>query len=166
MYSKDNFIIPINNDITLKLRNTLGKITHIIREPQCTISQNSNSLIIKQKSESNKISLNFNTHIEATQAHNLLRIALKQLEFNISSINSATFLTITIDAINTDTGTDTEIPIPTNISQLYNLYVNGVLIFNENYENYELLQLPTRLLWKNDAIYQLDTDDIITINYL
>ena len=85
MYDKNNFIVPINNDITLKIRNKQNKITHIIKDGYCTISQSGNVLIIKQKAESKKISLDFSSPSNAGDAHRLLRIALKTLELNVKN---------------------------------------------------------------------------------
>lgn len=162
MYNKNNFIIPINNDILLKLRNNQGNITHIIRDPICTISQDKNRLIIKQQSESKKILLDFLTVQETTISHTLLRTTLQQLLSNIQSSNTVVFNTIEFNAIDTTTGNDTNITIPVNTSQVLQVFVNGVLIEQYNYT----ITLPNILTWLNNANYQLEIDDIITINYI
>lgn len=80
MYSKINFIVQPNpGDTTLKIRNTAGVITNIIKELTCTIRQYGKFLKIKQSADSNLISLDFSSDNEATEAHSMLRAAIASL---------------------------------------------------------------------------------------
>lgn len=80
MYSKINFIVQPNpGDTTLKIRNTNGIITNIIKEPTCTIRPYGKFLKIKQSSDSNLITLDFSSDSEAIDAHILLRTAIQSI---------------------------------------------------------------------------------------
>lgn len=161
MFSKSNFIIPVQFGNVLKIRNTQNAIVHIIKEAECTVKHIDLILYIKQNAESAVIALNFATTAEAREAHTLLRNALDQLRGNLS-INSGGFYTHIFNPILTTINIDTEMPINLLIREILALYVNGVLI---NSVNYTLLLAPPRLLWKGTAPYILEPDDEVTIHY-
>jgi len=90
MFSKLNFIVPLNpTDKVLKIRNINGLVVHMIKDPFCTIKQEGVNIYIKQAAESNTLTLNFATIIEATEAHVLLRDALAILSINLGFINNS-----------------------------------------------------------------------------
>ena len=164
MYDKNNFIVPIETSTTLKIRNVNGLISHIIKEPSCTVKQNLQQLLIKQASESNTIVLDFGTSSNAQQAHILLRTGLQQLLANQTQSNTQTFYSVVItNETTSNIAPGTEIILPINTTVLLNFFVNGVLI---EPSNYTFLLLPSRVLWRFNAIYQIESTDIILINYI
>lgn len=85
MFNKDSFIVPINNDATLKIRDVNANIVYYIKDPNCTTKVNNNLLQIKQSSESKLISLKFDLPKSAIEAHTILRNELIKLKNNIKT---------------------------------------------------------------------------------
>lgn len=167
MFNKLTFIIPIGTDTTLKLKDTNNTIVHIIVDPTCTIKQIDSALYVKQNAESALIILTFDSEQDAADAHILLRDALEQLKTNLNLASHAGGFNIyTFNPPDTVTGTDKVITLTISVTTILSLYVNGVLLNNDNNINYTLLTLPSRIVWKGDAIYELETTDIITIHYI
>lgn len=91
IFNKDTFIVPLNNDIVLKLRNIDGNIVYYITKPNSTIKINNNTLEIIQSQEANKIILKFINVEHAQIAQYLLREALIQLKNNLTNDNFITY---------------------------------------------------------------------------
>jgi len=87
MFSKLNFIVPLNsNDKNLKIRNTNALVVHMIKDPSCTTIQNGVNIFIKQRGESNTLTLNFSSADESEDAHVILRNNLILLSNNLGVI--------------------------------------------------------------------------------
>lgn len=153
MFSTVNFIVPLNSgDTTLKLRNSTGKLTNIIREATCTIKRDKKFVYVKQSGESDLITLDFVSDSEAISAANLLRDAIDALASNLGIAidgnggsgwknNSGSGGTLSMDvkhlaAANTaqdgdDTGMSGLTDDPTGHVNV-NVFVNGVKTFVGN----------------------------------
>jgi len=166
MFSKENFIVPVELNITLKIRNTNNVVQHIIKDPTCTVKQVDVYLYIKQSAEAALIVLNFASKQEAIDAHIILRDALELLKANQNQTNhSSGFNVYNFQAPNTVINVDYTITLSLLVTEILNLYVNGVLVENDD-NNYSLLASPPRIVWKGTAPYVLDTNDRITLNYI
>ncbi len=169
MFSKDNFIVPLNLDVILKIRNNKGVVVHIIKESTCTLKVIENTVLIKQSSEGKLISLDFGTNIEALDAHVLLRNALTQLKSNQTNNNNNNNNNNSFNSyvfnppVDTVINVDTDYTLNFNIVQILAVYINGVLVNNINYA---FLVLPNRFRWFGTAIYILETTDTVTIQYI
>lgn len=84
-FNRTTFLVPINNDTTLKLRDVNGKIVYYIKNPNCTTAVNNNIIKIKQLSEAKIIILKFDSNIAAIEAHKLLRNSLTKLKNNLKN---------------------------------------------------------------------------------
>jgi len=87
MFSKINFIVPLNsNDKTLKIRNIKGLVSHIIKDPTCTVIQSGININIRQAADSVMLTLDFSSIEEANDAHIILRDNLSILANNLGII--------------------------------------------------------------------------------
>ena len=131
-YLKDNFIVPIGSDIVLKIINSTNMVTHIVREPLCTVKAKDNLVYIKQQSESDTITLDFSTNIEAQQAAILLRNVLITLKANIQAniINPNTYNSYTIPTI---TNGQTVFNLPFTPNTILIIFVNGDALAHTEY---------------------------------
>lgn len=167
MYSSQNFIANVNpGDKTLKIKNTVGQLTHIIRDPTCTIRQEGVNIYIKQQSESLTIGLDFVSADDSKAAHLLLRNALIQLGTTQTpqpnQQNEYTYNPLSNSTINV--AFSMTIPIIVNIC--YGLYVNGILIPEQYYSTQLAISgIETVVAWNTNAEYILETTDQITIKY-
>jgi hypothetical protein len=89
MYSKVNFIVPVNSDTVLKIKDIKGVVAHIIRDHTCTIKRAGRFIHIKQSGDANEVVLDFNSESESEDAHLLLRTALVQMGNNVDSKDDA-----------------------------------------------------------------------------
>lgn len=90
-YNKNTFIVPINNDTILKLRDTTGNIVAYIKVPECTVAVSGNDVLVKQQSESKPIILNFDNKSSAIYAQKKLREALLLLKENLEGYNAISY---------------------------------------------------------------------------
>jgi hypothetical protein len=167
MFNKVNFIVPISTDIILKIRNNIGAIVYLIRNPSCTLSITDSSIYIKQNAESETIILKFSNSVEARGAHILLRDALLMLQNNINNSNTPTALNILrvniFPLITTTIGINHTMIIPVQINDISYITVNGIIIDLDDYSfNINALTLT----WLGTAPYILEPDDLLTIFYV
>ena len=167
MFSKQNFIVAINTDTILKIRNVKGQIVHLIKEPTCTVSVVTHTVYIKQAAESTTISLIFGSPIEAHDAHIILRNNLKQLGINqagtIIPQVPVPFSTKVIIPPLTVIGVSQSFNTGVVFNSIASLYVNGVLIDNTWYT---YTTVPAEITWLGTADYNLDpTTDKVVMHY-
>ncbi len=164
MFSKSNFVVPVEFNTVLKIRNTQNVVVHLIKEAECTVKHVDLTLYIKQNAESTVIALPFTTITEARDAHIILRNALETLRNNIMLISAGNvFNVLTFNPPLTTINVDSAIPLNILVAKIFALYVNGILIIPANYD---LLLAPPRINWKASAPYILETDDEVTIHYV
>lgn len=84
-FNKDTFLVPINTDTTLKIRDTIGNIILYIKVPDCTVAVFGNSVLIKQQAESKTVKLTFSNKKLSIEASILLRGALLKLKTNLQN---------------------------------------------------------------------------------
>lgn len=87
-FNVDTFIVPINNDVILKLRDIHGNVVYYIKVPDCTVAVSENNVLVKQQSESNTMVLEFDNRRNAISAQKLLREALIILKSNIETVDT------------------------------------------------------------------------------
>lgn len=90
-FNTDTFIVPINSDTTLRLRDSDNNIVFYIKVPDCTVAVSENALLVKQQSESNTVVLPFDNRRSAIEAQKLLREALIFLKNNQESAATKTY---------------------------------------------------------------------------
>ena len=167
MFSKQNFIVAINTDTILKIRNVKGQIVHLIKEPTCTVSVVTHTVYIKQAAESVRIPLIFGSALEAHDAHIILRDNLKQLGINQAGILvpqvPVPFSTQVIIPPLTVVGVDQTFNAGVVYNSIASLYVNGVLI-DPTWYTYTVT--PADITWLGIADYNLDpATDKVMIHY-
>lgn len=87
-FNVDTFIVPINNDVILKLRDIHGNVVYYIKVPDCTVAVSENNVLVKQQSESNTMVLEFDNRRNAISAQKLLREALIILKNNQETVDT------------------------------------------------------------------------------
>lgn len=85
-YSKNKFIIPLSDtDSSVKIRNNAGVITYTLNDEYSVANVVDNCIIIKQKSDTRNIKLDFPNNTEATEAIVLLNNAINVLKINLKN---------------------------------------------------------------------------------
>ena len=168
IFSSLNFISQPNpGDKALKIKYANGQLAHIVRDSTCTIKQSGVNIFVKQQSESNTITLTFASDDEAKIAHILLRQALIRLGNTSAVIGSLTPLEYIFNPpLNTTLGITASFNIPIIVDTVYAVYVNGAFV-NTNYYSLQtnVNGIETVFTWESNALYTLNTTDVVTIIY-